>query len=77
MEQGVPKHRHLKFRSQGITQKKAYKLSFPVIFTSAASGPTRESQGSDPLLLGTYVPAEMFCISQDVIRSLYCDFKPR
>jgi len=27
MEQSVPKHRHIKFRGRGFTQKKAYNLS--------------------------------------------------
>jgi len=27
MEQSVPKHWHIKFRCQGITQKKAYKTN--------------------------------------------------
>jgi hypothetical protein len=26
MEQGVPKHQHIKFRRRGITQKKGYNI---------------------------------------------------
>jgi len=43
--QSVPKRRHIKFRSRGITKKKAYKIHKPdcwIPWTAPAWGTTRE-----------------------------------